>query len=414
MIELGLSRVASLLQQTPLTWKAIHIAGTNGKGSISAYLSHLLSTGDVRCGRFTSPHLIDRWDCITIGEKVVQESLFRQIEDQVKQRDQILGIGASEFELLTATAFEIFNHERVEVGVVEVGMGGRLDATNVLTDVLVSVITKIGMDHQAFLGSTIEEIAREKAGILKSGVPCVVDNTNTREVLETVKGRIQELSIESSFVSPAQVAEQLPPLANLFKKLDLEPHQQENMCCAVSALRLALSQLQPEKDVFSLLPYLADVSWPGRLQNIKLQPLVDRAEPILLDGAHNAQSAEVLGKYVDRKMRSNGKSVTWVVAASSGKDLAGVFGSIIRPGDRVATAEFGPVDGMPWVTSTNAQELASSIQAIQNIGQVQSFEGDLFPALKWASQKAQGESLVIAGSLYLVSDVLRLLREAQK
>ncbi|KAJ6094821.1 hypothetical protein N7467_002334 [Penicillium canescens] len=414
MIELGLSRVASLLQQTPLTWKAIHIAGTNGKGSISAYLSHLLSTGGVRCGRFTSPHLIDRWDCITIGEKVVQESLFRQIEDQVKLRDQALGIGASEFELLTATAFEIFNHERVEVGVVEVGMGGRLDATNVLTDVLVSVITKIGMDHQAFLGSTIEEIAREKAGILKPSVPCVIDNTNTREVIETVKDRIQELGIESSFVSPAQVYEQLPPLASLFKKLDLEPHQQENMCCAVSALRLALSQLRPESDVFSLLPYLADVTWPGRLQKIALRPLVDRAEPILLDGAHNAQSAEVLGKYVDRKMRSSGKPVTWVVAASSGKDLAGVFGSIIRPGDRVATAEFGPVDGMPWVTSTNAQELASSIQAIHDIGQVQSFEGDLLPALKWASQEAQGESLVIAGSLYLVSDVLRLLREAQK
>jgi folylpolyglutamate synthase len=414
MIELGLSRVASLLQQTPLTWKAIHIAGTNGKGSISAYLSHLLSTGGVRCGRFTSPHLIDRWDCITIGEKVVQESLFRQIEDQVKLRDKKLGIGASECDRLTATAFEIFNHERVEVGVVEVGMGGRLDATNVLTDVLVSVITKIGMDHQAFLGSTIEEIAREKAGILKPGVPCVVDNTNTREVIETVKGRIQELGIESSFVSPAQVSEQLPPLASLFKKLDLEPHQQENMCCAVSALRLTLSQLRPETDVFSLLPYIADASWPGRLQNIALQPLVDRAEPILLDGAHNAQSAEVLGKYVDRKLRSNGKPVTWVVAASSGKDLAGVFGSIIRPGDRVATAEFGPVDGMPWVTSTNAKELASSIEAIQDIGQVQSFEGDLLPALNWASHEAQGEALVIAGSLYLVSDVLRLLREAHK
>ncbi|KAJ5665721.1 uncharacterized protein N7477_008169 [Penicillium maclennaniae] len=150
MIELGLSRVSSLLQQSSLTWKAIHIAGTNGKGSISAYLSHLLSNEGVRCGRFTSPHLIDRWDCITVGERVVQESLFRQIEDQVKLRDQRLGIGASEFELLTATAFEIFNHEKVEVGVIEVGMGGRLDATNILSDVLVSVIAKIGMDHQAF------------------------------------------------------------------------------------------------------------------------------------------------------------------------------------------------------------------------------------------------------------------------
>lgn len=414
MIELGLSRVARLLQQTPLTWKAIHIAGTNGKGSISAYLSHLLSASDVRCGRFTSPHLIDRWDCITIGERVVQESLFRQIESQVKQRDQKLGIGASEFELLTATAFEIFNHEQVEVGVVEVGMGGRLDATNVLSDVLVSVIAKIGMDHQAFLGSTIEEIAREKGGILKPGVPCVIDNTNETAVLETLSSRIQELGIEAMFVSPEKADEQLPPLAQLFRKLDLEPHQQENMCSAVSALRLALAKIRPEVDAFSLLPHLSDVKWPGRLESINLQPLIERAEPVLLDGAHNPQSAAVLGQYIDRKLRPTSKNVTWVIAASSGKDLAGVFCSIVRPGDNVATAEFGPVDGMPWVTPTNATELASTVRSISEIGQVESFEGDLLPAIQWASKVAQGGPIVIAGSLYLVSDVHRLLRDARQ
>ncbi|KAJ5191073.1 uncharacterized protein N7498_010058 [Penicillium cinerascens] len=413
MIELGLSRVSSLLQQSSLTWKAVHIAGTNGKGSISAYLSQLLSAEGVRCGRFTSPHLIDRWDCITIGERVVQESLFRQIEDQVKLRDRKLGIGASEFELLTATAFEIFNHERVEVGVVEVGMGGRLDATNILSDVLVSVIAKIGMDHQAFLGSTIEEIAREKAGILKPGVPCVVDNTNEAAVLRALSSRIQELGIDAIFVSPDKAEEQLPPLAQLFRKMDLEPHQKENMCSAVTALRLALSKIRPEADVYSLLPHLADVKWPGRLEHISLQPLIPRKEQVLIDGAHNPQSADVLGRYVDRKLRPESPGgVTWVIAASSGKDLAGVFRSIIRPGDSVATAEFGPVDGMPWVKPTNATELASAIQSIPEIGQVKSFEGDLLPALRWASEVSEGRPLVIAGSLYLVSDVHRLLRDA--
>ena len=415
MIELGLSRVSSLLQQSSLTWKAVHIAGTNGKGSISAYLSHLLSAEGVRCGRFTSPHLIDRWDCITIGERVVQESLFRQIEDQVKLRDQKLGIGASEFELLTATAFEIFNHERVEVGVVEVGMGGRLDATNILSDVLVSVIAKIGMDHQAFLGSTIEEIAREKAGILKPGVPCVVDNTNEAAVLAALSGRIQELGIDAIFVSPDKAEKQLPPLAQLFRKMDLEPHQKENMCSAVTALRLALFKIRPEADAYALLPHLADVKWPGRLEHISLQPLVTRKQQVLIDGAHNPQSADVLGRYVDRKLRPESPGgVTWVIAASSGKDLAGVFRSIIRPGDSVATAEFGPVDGMPWVKPTNATELASAIQSIPEIGQVKSFEGDLLPALRWASEVSQGRPLVIAGSLYLVSDVHRLLRDARQ
>jgi folylpolyglutamate synthase/dihydrofolate synthase len=413
MIELGLSRVTSLLQQSSLTWKAVHVAGTNGKGSISAYLSHLLSAEGVRCGRFTSPHLIDRWDCITVGERVVQESLFRQIEDQVKLRDQKLGIGASEFELLTATAFEIFNHEQVEVGVIEVGMGGRLDATNILSDVLVSVIAKIGMDHQAFLGSTIEEIAREKAGILKPGVPCVVDNTNEAAVLGALSARIQELGINAAFVSPDKAEEQLPPLAQLFRKMDLETHQKENMCSAVMALRVALSKIRPEVDAYSLLPHLADVKWPGRLEHISLRPLIPREQQVLLDGAHNPQSADVLSRYVDRKLRPQAESgVTWVIAASAGKDLAGVFRSIIRPGDSVATAEFGPVDGMPWVKPTNAIELASAIQAIPEIGQVKSFEGDLLPALQWASEISQGRPLVIAGSLYLVSDVHRLLRDA--
>jgi folylpolyglutamate synthase len=216
------------------------------------------------------------------------------------------------------------------------------------------------------------------------------------------------------FVSPDKADEQLPPLAQLFRTLDLEPHQQENMCCAVSALRLALSKIKPQVDAFSLLPHLSDVKWPGRLENINLQPLIERTEPVLLDGAHNPQSAAVLGRYIDRKLRPTSEKVTWVIAASSGKDLAGVFCSIIRPGDNVATAEFGPVDGMPWVTPTNATELASTVRSISEIGLVESFEGDLLPPIQWASKIAQGGPIVIAGSLYLVSDVHRLLRDARQ
>ncbi|OJK02524.1 hypothetical protein ASPACDRAFT_115550 [Aspergillus aculeatus ATCC 16872] len=411
MIELGLSRISRLLQQTPLSWKAIHIAGTNGKGSISAYLSHLLSAGGVRCGRFTSPHLIDRWDCITIGEDVVQESLFRQIEARVKLRDQTLGIGASEFELLTATAFEIFNHERVDIGVVEVGMGGRLDATNILSDVLVSVIAKIGLDHQSLLGDTIEQITREKAGILKAGVPCVVDGTNSIEVIRTLDKRIRELGIESNFVRPET---QSPLLGRLFATLDLQPHQQANMSCAVSALKLALDRFRPEINVDMLLPQLSSVVWPGRLQKITLGPLVSREEPVLLDGAHNAQSAEVLGQYVDRKLRTEHKNVTWVIAASTGKDLSSLFQNIIRTGDKVAVTAFGPVDGMPWVKPADTEEVASCAQSISETGLVQTFGCDVSAAIEWACHEANGGPLVIAGSLYLASDVLRLLREAQK
>lgn len=413
MIELGLSRISRLLQQTPLSWKAIHIAGTNGKGSISAYVSRLLASGGVRCGRFTSPHLIDRWDCITIDEKVVQESLFRQIEEEVKLRDQTLGIGASEFELLTATAFEIFNHERVEVGVVEVGMGGRLDSTNILSDVLVSVIAKIGLDHQALLGNSIEQIASEKAGILKPHTPCVVDGTNCPEVITTLQSRIQELDLKGDFVHPDAVESQAPSLARIFEKLDLLPHQRANMYCAVSALQLALPKLRPGLDVDPLLPHLSEVKWPGRLQDIVLEPLVARKEPILLDGAHNAQSAQVLGEYVERKLRPQQKNVTWVIAASRGKDLTELFGAFIKPGDNVATTAFGPVDGMPWVKAVDPTELATCVQSFPEIQQVKAFGKNIPAAINWASDIANSGPLVIAGSLYLASDVLRLLREAQ-
>ncbi|PYH95130.1 dihydrofolate synthetase Fol3 [Aspergillus ellipticus CBS 707.79] len=414
MIELGLSRITRLVQQSPLTWKAIHIAGTNGKGSISAYLSHLLAAGGVRCGRFTSPHLIDRWDCITIGEQVVQESLFRQIEARVKLRDEALGIGASEFELLTATAFEIFNHERVDIGVVEVGMGGRLDATNVLNEVLVSVIAKIGLDHQSLLGDTIEEITREKAGILKSGVPCVIDSTNLPAVIRTVDDRIKELKIDAVYTRPDAPESHSPSLARLFATLDLQPHQRANMSCAVSALKLALAQYRPEVDVDALVPRLSDVVWPGRLQNIVLKPLAAREEPALLDGAHNTQSAEVLGEYVDRKLRPQGTGVTWVIAASRGKDITTLFHPIIKAGDRVAVTAFGSVDGMPWVKATDTEEVASCVRSIPGIGQIQVFGDDIVAAINWACREANGNPLVIAGSLYLVSDVLRHLRGAQK
>ncbi|KAI9042573.1 dihydrofolate synthase [Aspergillus affinis] len=413
MIELGLSRISRLVQQTSLNWQAIHIAGTNGKGSISAYLSHLLTSGGVRCGRFTSPHLVDRWDCITIGERVVQESLFRQIEAQVKLRDQTLGIGASEFELLTATAFEIFHHEQVEVGVVEVGMGGRLDSTNILKDVLVSVIAKIGLDHQNLLGNTIEEITREKAGILKRGVPCVVDGTNSPAVITTLQDRIKELNIDATYTHPETPNEHSPSLGQLFSKLDLLPHQQANMCCAVSALKFALPKLRPDSGVDSLLPHLSNVEWPGRLQSISLAPLIAREEPILLDGAHNTQSAEVLRQYVDRRLRPQSGNITWVIAASRGKDIPELFGSIIKEGDRVVTTAFGPVDGMPWVKAVEPEELATCVQSFPGIGEVQSYGKDIVAAIDWAAKEANGSPLVIAGSLYLVSDVLRHLREAR-
>ncbi|KAF3891445.1 Dihydrofolate synthetase [Trichophyton interdigitale] len=421
MIDLGLARISRLVPASSLAWKAIHVAGTNGKGSIAGYLSSLLTAGGLRCGSFTSPHLVDRWDCITINEHAVQESLFRHVEEQVKRRDASLGVGATEFELLTATAFEIFRQEDVDVGVVEVGMGGRLDSTNILTSesVLVSVIANIGLDHQAILGRTLAEIAAEKAGIMKPGVPCVVDGTNEEQVKSVIRHHASRASTTATFVEPDSIVSAYPQLRQRFHDLAAQPHQRSNISCAVAAFECALPRLRANLKPTDLLPFLPLNPRAGRLQLVDLWPLIPRRDsPVLLDGAHNPQSAKVLASYVDQTLRRPEANITWVIAASQGKDLPELFGSLLRPGDNVAAVQFGPVDGMPWVRSVPTAELLATARSITTTtttttshGTTTQFGHDISKALQWAHLTAADNPIVIAGSLYLVSDVLRLLRQ---
>ncbi|KAH7407768.1 Mur ligase [Cadophora sp. MPI-SDFR-AT-0126] len=407
MIELGLARIGALLRQTPQPWKAIHVAGTNGKGSICAYLSAMIHASGVRCGRFTSPHLIDRWDCITINEKAVTESVFREAEDLVLERNQKGRIGASEFELLTATAFEVFAKEKIEMGVIEVGLGGRLDATNAMEKKAVTIISKIGLDHQSFLGNTIEEIAREKAGIMRPGVPCVMDSTNPPSVQRVVQNYAKEIgtdvvlsSTESSFLDE-------------LSQDDFEPHQWQNLACAYTAFHLAYTKL--ESPLHRLLPAIQNINWPGRLQRIDIRSLTGRTGTTLLDGAHNVQSAEVLGAYVDGKLRKDNQNVTWIVAASRGKELGGILKPLLKQKDCVAAVQFGPVDGMPWAQAMPTHEIIeAAIEHGVDFGRMYDAGDDLSGALRWAATVAGPGAVVVAGSLYLVSDLLRLLRHAKE
>jgi folylpolyglutamate synthase/dihydrofolate synthase len=406
MIELGLGRIGRLLRHTPQPWRAVHVAGTNGKGSICAYLSSMLRASGVRVGQFNSPHLIDRWDCVRINEEAVRESLFLEAEKLVKERDQAEGLRATEFELLTATAFEVFTKEEIEIGVVEVGLGGRIDATNALHHKAVTVISKIGMDHQSFLGNTIQEIAREKAGIMRPGVPCVLDRSNPPEVHEVVEGYAREIGTEVilSSIEPSLLEELSPS--------NFPQHQWENLACAYAAFRLV--HAKPQSPHTSLATAIKNVTWPGRLQTVDVRRLTGRREPVLLDGAHNPQAADVLGSYVDERLRKASKT-TWILAASNGKELDGILKPLLRPGDCVAAVKFGPVDGMPWVEAMAPQDILAAASAFGiDTSLLHNAGSDISGALRWAVTAAEGGPLVIAGSLYLVSDVLRLLRNAEQ
>lgn len=411
MIELGLSRITQLIKHTPLNWKAIHVAGTNGKGSITAYVSAILEEAGVRTGRFNSPHLIDRWDCISIQDRPVSKALFSSVEDGVKHRNEKLGIQASEFELLTATAFEVFNRAHVQVGVVEVGLGGRLDATNVLTpkDLLVSVISKIGLDHQSLLGDNLNAIAGEKAGIMKEGVPCIVDGTNETSVLQTLSHHAESTKAELSVVTPERALRSMSVLEPFFRQLNLLSHQQSNLLVALEALRAAESSLELKKPIEESLSIIPRISWPGRLQLVNLQPLLQQDLTALLDGAHNIQSAEVLSNYVEERIRESPGSVTWILAASKGKDVTGLVRCLVKPQDKVIATRFGPVGGMPWVEPVGTQQIVQASKAVSS--EIVAVEtNNVEAALRRLLDIHASGSVVIAGSLYLVSDVLRLLR----
>lgn len=403
MIELGLARVQALLQKTPQTWKAIHVAGTNGKGSICAYLTAMLRANGVACASFTSPHLVDRWDCIAVNEVPVLESKFRHFEQLVRNRNDELQTGATEFELLTATAFEIFEAEQIEVGVVEVGLGGRLDATNAMRDKSVAVISKIGLDHQSFLGNTLDEIALQKAGIMRPGVPCVADASNDESVLEALRTHARLTGAPLTLSTPWGL-----PLAEALYA-DLEQHQAQNLATAYEAFKLAYPQFAQSADI--LVPAIRQTQWKGRLQQLDISAISSRREPVLLDGAHNAQSAEVLASYVCKHIRAGDsrRPVTWILAASEGKDLLEISRILLRPGDSVVAVEFGPVDGMPWVKPMQAEAILKAAAQVR-LSSRHNAHRDIADALAYAAKTAAGEGLVIAGSLYLVSDILKHLR----
>lgn len=452
MIELGLTRISQLLPNRPQSWKAIHVAGTNGKGSICAYISAMLHAGGIRTGRFTSPHLIDRWDCINVDEKSISEDLFKTTEQEVLERDHKEKIAASEFELLTATAFEVFSKENVDVGVVEVGMGGRLDATNVFEKPLVTVISKIGLDHQAFLGNTIEEIAKEKAGILKPRVPVVVDGTNPRSVHAVIKQVAKEVGAGKQYfvqMLPQIRKEQAASWEPRFGKsamrwkqfihaMRTQQHQRNNISCAYEAVKLALPQLDlPERlTARDLVPAVMEARMPGRLQHLDISPLLSgQRQEILLDGAHNPDSADNLAVYVFNTYRLTGRGkntdetskiyhgikddlqegdpVTWLLAFTQGKDVSGILRKILRRGDRLFATEFGPVDGMPWVKPMPGQDVSQAVQGVNQHVELGEAHAAPLDGIRAASKAANGGPLIVAGSLYLVSDVLRLMRDAR-
>ncbi|KAJ6784937.1 hypothetical protein PWT90_04435 [Aphanocladium album] len=413
-IRLGLERITRALQ-TEQNWTGVHVGGTNGKGSICTLLSYMFRLSGVSHGLFTSPSIFGPRHGVLVNGMYPNQRLY---ESEIKNVQNRFAKAASAwtfqsgedpgpltpFELDTAVAFRVFNTLHVKYGIVEVGMGGASDATNAMDGSKkgVTVISKIGLDHQEYLGNTIEEIAAVKAGIMRPFVPCIIDHTNSVEVLRVLTEHAR--SIGAPYYLTDEAADLLNPLDT--KKFQLEDYEKQNLLCAL----LAFEKLFPkmEVDINALLsrrPYP-----PGRKDLINVSGLTHglRKTPVFVDGAHNMLGVQTLSSYVNNQIRKSDEPVTWIMglSASKSKPFASLIETLVQPQDRFAFVEYQPLSTEPSaVPAELGREIAES--TLGSSEQVYDGEPSIDAALKWACEKAGNENpIVVTGSLYLIRELL--------
>ncbi|NEP85760.1 MAG: bifunctional folylpolyglutamate synthase/dihydrofolate synthase [Okeania sp. SIO2C2] len=400
-VELGLERIYQLLdnlgnphQQVPI----IHVAGTNGKGSVCAYLSSILTAAGYKVGRYTSPHLVDWTERICLNEQQISPTKLEELLEEVEAAINPEQASPTLFEVITAAAWLYFAQQEVDVAVVEVGLGGRLDATNVCQQPMVTVITSISWEHWQRLGPTLADIAGEKAGILKPGCPAVIGQLPP-EAEKVVQKRVNDLECPVVWVKPAELLEgsrenDSLPMAN-YQGIEYPLPLLGDVQLINSAIAIATIHIL-EKQGWQIFPAaikegIANTKWPGRLQWTKWQD-----SKLLIDGAHNTAAAQVLGRYVKTLSYP---SVSWVMGMLSTKEHSEIFRALIRPGDRLHLV---PV---PDHSSADTGQLTT---IAKNICTELAF-CQAYPNLRTAMEEAVVDSenlIVLCGSLYLLGHFL--------
>jgi dihydrofolate synthase / folylpolyglutamate synthase len=371
-INLGLARITGLLDELgdpQLKFRSLHVAGTNGKGSTCAMMAAILKEAGFKVGLYTSPHLLDFTERVQINGKNISKKEFAEGLGIIKKtaRKPRLLEEPTVFEVLTALAFWYFAKKKVDYAIVEVGMGGRLDATSVITP-LVSVITNIDLEHTAVLGKTLAKIAAEKSAIIKPGVPVVTAETKS-EALRVMKDQADK---NKSLL--VQVSSQ----GEGFKTGLLGKHQKVNAACAVAAVRLAGIKV----DNPTVVAGLKKVEWPGRFQVVKKRPLT------ILDGAHNPAGARVLTATLEQQFP--GEKFTFIIGVQKDKDVAAML------------TEFKKVAKEIIITRSSNKAAADTVSQKKSI------------SLNKALELSVGEDRIITGSLFLVADAIKYLDAAAR
>lgn len=392
-------RLISALSSPEKSVKVVHIAGTNGKGSTSAMLQSILAASGLKVGSFTSPYLIEMRESIRIcGEPISEEELLslferlRPIADATEDKP-------TEFELLTAAAYLAFKEAELDVAVIECGMGGERDATNVIDSPLISVITGISVDHTSFLGNTVEEIAAEKAGIIKRGCPVLVGNADSR-AMAIIKKRADSLSAEIHFpAEPTIKSMTLDGTVMDYEQIKdirlplLGAYQPANASLAIAAAELIKIHFPTITDDTIRLG-ISCARWHARFELICEEPTV------IFDGAHNLDgtvcAVKSISTYFDEK-------IICLTGVLADKDYEAMADEIAKIADTAVTVT--PVSPRALKAEDYARVLSDrSVVAYP----ADSISDGVKMAVKIAKEKTL--PIVCLGSLYLYPDVIKALK----
>ncbi|HYJ04681.1 MAG TPA: folylpolyglutamate synthase/dihydrofolate synthase family protein [Chthoniobacterales bacterium] len=377
-IKLGLDNVQRLLLELNLPGKdqrIIHVAGTNGKGSVCAMIDSICRAQGYRTGLFTSPHLVSYRERIRVGGEMIGEQEVAEGLEAIRQQIAGWDPHPTFFEITTALALDHFQKRYCELVVLETGLGGRLDATNALTPV-VSVITPIGYDHQAWLGNTLEEIAAEKAGIIKARIP-VVSAKQEPAAEKVIRARAVECEAPLEFVTESYSTSALS-LAGA--------HQKQNAAVAIAVLRSG--EIAIDED--AIVRGLASVQWPARFQRWD--------ERIIIDGAHNPAGAQVLAE--TWRAEFGDERATIILAVLREKDVAGILRALAPIARRVILPRARTERAVP--PGEVAQMVSDITPTLQH-----SIAQSLSAALD--SARATPDRILLTGSLHFAGEVLALL-----
>jgi dihydrofolate synthase/folylpolyglutamate synthase len=408
--HMNLARVRGLLRglgSPERDLRIVHIAGTKGKGSVAAMLETILRAAGYRTGLFTSPHLLDFRERIRLnGEWVSESSVAALVERIIPAAEEVhkepeLG-PLTYFEILTAMAIAAFAETGVDIAILETGLGGRYDATNVC-DPLISILTNVSLDHTDILGDILEAIAAEKSMIIKPGKPAVIA-PQEESVHQLFSARRREINAPEIRVSDRytwrMISENIDgqraeikgkrELDDVFIKLPGEP-QLINAATAITALD-ALSERRFNVSDHAIKAGLAALDWPARFQRVRKSP------DLILDGAHNAKSASYLRETMERLYP--GRSVTAIIGLGGDKDVEGFC------------RELGPVLQRVVITKSIAMKAVASdriktaLSPFQvEIGETESVKQAMETAFKDALPQ---DVILVTGSFYVISEVLEL------